>query len=473
MPRRIWAAIALLVLCGGIDSGPALAQGEVEKLLPADGALEDYFGHAVAVSGNTAVIGMQYDDDQGENSGSAYVFHFDGDEWTQQAKLLPDDGAASDKFGASVAIDGDTIVVGAEEDDDAAVNAGSVYVFRFDGSSWVQQAKLLATEDDPDALFGHSVAISGEAVLIGAPGHEYINRYTRSAYVFRFDGESWVQEAKLAASDGAEADLYGVTVDLDGNTAVIGAPHDDVVDRDSGSAYVFHFDGTNWGEQQKIAPADGAKLDNFGWAVALSGSTLLVGAPKVGEAGYNSGDYGAAYVFDFDGAGWVQSAKLLAWDAAAYDVFGSAVALDGDTAIITVPGDDTGSLRANNTGSAHVFRFNGESWIDEQKIVASDQAAWDRFGCAVAISGNTAVVGALRDDDLDINSGSAYVFDVTPCPGDYDGDRAVGLDDLAYVLGNYGTSEGATYQDGDFDGDGDVDLADLADFLGHYGDVCE
>lgn len=250
------------------------------KLLPADGALEDYFGHAVAVCGYTAVIGMQYDDDHGENSGSAYVFHFDNGAWVQQAKLLPADGAASDKFGVSVDIDGNTIIVGAEEDDDTAVNAGSAYVFRFDGSSWVQQAKLLAADDDPDALFGHSVAISGETALIGTPGHELLNQYTRSAYVFRFDGSNWVQEAKLAASDGADADLYGITVDLDGETAVIGAPYDDVVDRDSGSVYVFHFDGADWIEQQKIVPADGAKLDNFGWDVAVSGNHLLIGCRR-------------------------------------------------------------------------------------------------------------------------------------------------------------------------------------------------
>ncbi len=469
MRPEIWAVVTVLVLCAGTGLSPALGENEVAKLLPADGALEDYFGHAVAVSGNTAVIGMQYDDDNGENSGSAYVFHFDNGEWVQQAKLLPADGTASDKFGVSVAIDGNTIIVGAEEDDDTDVNAGSAYVFHFEGSNWVQQAKLLASDSDPDALFGHSVAISGEAVLIGTPGHEFLNQYTRSAYVFRFDGSSWVQEAKLAASDGADADLYGITVDLDGDIAVIGAPFDDVVDRDSGSAYVFHFDGTDWVEQQKITPADGAKLDSFGGSVAVSGNTLLVGAHKDDDSGDDSG---SVYAFQFDGTSWVQQAQLLAWDASAYDLFGSAVALDGNTAIIAAPGDDDGASEPN-TGSAHVFRFNGETWIDERKIVASDRAAWDRFGCAVALSGNTAVVGALRDDDHDSNSGSAYVFDVTPCPGDYDGDRDVDLDDLAHVLGNYGMSEGATYQDGDFDGDGDVDLADLADFLGYYGDNCE
>jgi hypothetical protein len=467
MPREIWAVASVLMLCAGSGPSPALGQNETAKLLPADGALEDYFGHAVAVSGSIAVIGMQYDDDQGENSGAAYVFHFDGNAWVQQAKLLPADGETSDKFGVSVAIDGDTIIIGAEEDDDSAVNAGSAYVFRFDGSSWVQQAKLLASDGDTDALFGHSVAISGETALIGTSGHERLNRYTGSAYVFRRDGSSWVQQAKLVASDGAEADLFGVTVDLDGDTAVIGAPYDDVVDRDSGSAYVFYFNGTNWVQQQKIVPADGAKLDSFGAAVAVSGNHLLAGACKDDD---NGDDSGSAYVFGFDGTSWVQQAKLLAPGGAANDFFGFSAAIDGNAAIIGVPNDDDGGT---NSGAAHIFRFNGENWIHDQKIVASDGAAWDQFGCAVGLSGNTALVGALRDDDQDINSGSAYVFHVTRCPGDLDGDLDVDIADLAQLLGHYDTPEGATYSDGDLDGDGDVDLADLAELLQHYGDDCE
>ena len=472
MRRGIWAIATGVVFCAGIGFSPALALGEVAKLLPADGALEDYFGHVVAVSGNIAVVGMQYDDDQGENSGSAYVFGLNGGEWVQQAKLLPADGEASDKFGVSVDIDGTTIVVGAEEDDDSAVNAGSAYVFQFDGTNWVQQAKLLAPDGNADTLFGHSVALSGETVLIGTSGHERRDEYTGSAYVFRFDGSSWVPEAKLAASDGADADLYGITVDLDGDTAVISAPYDDVVDRDSGSAYVFHYDGADWVEQQKVTPADGAKLDSFGAAVAVSGNTLLVGAPKVGEDDYSGSDWGAAYVFQFDGTSWVEQAKLLAWDDSPYDWFGWAVALDGDTAIIAAPGDRE-PFSEHNTGSAHVFRFNGENWIDERKLIASDRAAWDRFGWAVALSGDTAVVGALRDDDHGINSGSAYVFDVTACPGDLNADLHVDIADLAQLLGHYDTPAGAIYSDGDLDGDGDVDLADLAGLLQHYGDDCE
>ena len=466
MRREIWAVVTVLVLCAGTGFSPALGQNEVAKLLPADGALEDYFGHAVAVSGDTAVIGMQYDD-HGENSGAAYVFHLDGGEWVQQAKLLPADGEASDKFGASVAIDGNTIIVGAEEDDDIAVNAGSAYVFRFDGSIWGQQAKLLPADDDPDALFGHSVGISGETVLIGTPGHEFLNQYTRSAYVFRFDGSNWVQEAKLAASDGAEADLYGITVDLDGDTALIGAPYDDVVERDSGSAYVFHFDGSNWVQQQKITPADGAKLDSFGCDVTVSANHLLVGACKDDDSGDDSG---SAYVFQFNGTSWVQQAKLLAPGGAANDFFGFGVAIDGNAAIIGAPSDDDGGA---NSGSAHLFRFNGENWIHDQKIVASDGAAWDAFGWSVGVSGNVTTVGSLRDDDNASNSGSGYVFTFAMCPGDLDGDLDVDIADLAQLLGHYDTPEGATYSDGDLDGDGDVDMVDLIELLEHYGDHCE
>ena len=464
MPRGTWVVVTVLAICAGTGFSPALGQNEVAKLLPADGALEDYFGHAVAVSGYTAVIGMQYDDDNGENSGSAYVFHFSGSAWVQQAKLLPADGAASDKFAVSVAIDDNTIVVGAEEDNDTPVNAGSVYVFHLDGSNWVQQAKLLASDGDSDALFGRSMAISGETVLIGTSGHERLNQYTGSAYVFHFDGSDWVQQAKLAASDGAEADLFGITVDLDGDTAVIGAPYDDVVDRDSGSAYVFHFDGADWVEQQKIVPTDGAKLDNFGCDVAVSGNHLLVGAHKDDD---NGDDSGSTYVFHFDGTSWVQQAKLPAPGAGPGESLGFSLAIDGDVAIVAAP------RYGGCVGSARAYRFDGQSWGYEGMMTGSAAAAWDMFGWSVSVSGNIGVVGALRDDDHDINSGSAYVFYVTPCPGDLDGDLDVDLADLAQLLGNYDMPEGATYLDGDLDGDGDVDLADLAELLEHYGESCE
>lgn len=467
---RLFAAT--VAVCAGNGFSPALGQGELAKLLAGDPELEDYFGQVVAISGNVAVVGMQYDDDSGENSGAAYVFRGDGLTWTQEAKLVPDDPARSDLFGCSVAIAGDAIVVGAREDDDNGVSSGSAYAFRYDPSSetWVQEAKLLPDDGTPDDLFGSAVAISGNAALVARPGINADGQYHGSAYVFRFNGVDWLQEAKLSVSDGAEADLFGANVALDGDVALIAAPYDDENGHESGSVYVFRFDGADWVEEQKITPTDGAANDFFGCSAAVSGNTILIGAYQDDD---NADDSGSAYVFVYDGVSWVQRAKLVASDAAANDAFGASVALFGETAVVGAPYDDESG---DNSGSAYVFHFDGSDWSEQAKLLASDGAMWDLFGSTVAVSEilpRRAVIGALRDDDDAINGGSAYVFDVTWCLGDLDHDNDVDLADLAQLLANYGTTSGAVYEDGDLDGDGDVDLADISALLAKYRTTCE
>ncbi|MDP7032835.1 MAG: FG-GAP repeat protein, partial [Gemmatimonadota bacterium] len=172
------------------------------KLLAADGAASDYFGFSVSISGDTAVIGAAWDDDNGSYSGSAYIFRFDGKQWIQEAKLLAADGAADDHFGFSVSISGDTAVIGAYYDDDNGTASGSAYIFHFDGTQWIQEAKLLAADGDEGDWFGSSVSISGDTAVIGARSDDDNGSYSGSAYIFHFDGTQWIQEAKLLAADG-------------------------------------------------------------------------------------------------------------------------------------------------------------------------------------------------------------------------------------------------------------------------------
>jgi len=471
MRWRTKALEAAVVLCAGLGLSPATGQDEVAKLLPADGELEDYFGHALAICGDTAVIGTQYDDDNGENAGAAYIFHYDGSNWLEQAKLAPADPAASDLFGCAVAIDGDVIVVGAEEADDHGVSSGAAYVFRFSHASdtWVQRAKLLPDDGAADNLFGHSVAVSGDVALVAMSGVSGAGDYTGSAYIFRFDQgqDLWVQEAKLAVSDGAEADLFGVSVALDGNTAVIAAPYDDDNGSESGSVYIFAYNGAGWSQQAKLHASDAAANDFFGCSVDVSGHYLVAGAHWDDDKGEESG---SAYVFHRDGDTWEQQAKLLAADGAEGDAFGTAVAIEDDTILVGVPHDDSSGT---SSGSVYVFYRHCVSWTQVDKLTSSDGEPWDLFGSSAGISGNHGVFGALRNDDAGSNSGSAYVFDVACCPGDLDGDDDCDQADLAQLLGNYGMTGGACYEDGDLDGDGDVELGDLAELLHYYGAVCD
>jgi hypothetical protein len=391
----------------------AAAQG---KLVAADGTAGDEFGWSVALSGDTALVGAT-GDNLGANTsqGSAYVFVRSGNTWTQQQKLVASDGAAGDEFGFSVALSGDTALVGAPYSDTAGNrNLGTVYVFVRIANQWQQQQKLMAADGTAGSQFGAAVALSGETALVGAFGDFARQRGKGigllpqgSAYVFVRGGGTWIQQAKLTASDGAAGDFFGGSVALSGDTALVGATYDLVgANADQGSAYAFVRSGNTWIEQVKLVAADGAAGDQFGVSVALSGYTAVIGA---------WGDFvgairtGSAYVFVRSGSTWTQQAKLLAADGAASDQFGVSIALSGDTAVVGAYASDIGA--GTNQGSAYLFGRSGSTWTQQAKMVASDGAANDQFGRSVALSGNTALLGA-RLDDIGVNpdQGSAYPF---------------------------------------------------------------
>ena len=469
MPNRICTQ-TLVVLTGLVALNaagalpPVLAQHEVAKLRAADRVARDYFGRAVAISGDTVVIGAYLDDDYGTDSGSAYVFRFDGSKWVQQAELRAFDGAPDDWFGYSVAVSGDVAVVGADRDNDLGLKSGSAYVFRFDGARWVTEAKLLPADGAANDHFGKSVAVSGDTIVIGAPFDDDNGTDCGAAYVFYYDGWGWVEQAKLQASDGATDDLFGYiySVAISGNVVIVGAQGGDDNGYASGSAYMFRYDGSSWVEQAKLLPADGAAGDTFGFSVAISHDTAIIGAQRNDD---NGTDSGSAYVFRYDGSSWVEQAKLLASDAGPGQKFGYCVPISGDTVVIGAYLDDDNGA---GSGSAYLYRFDGFIWVEEAKLLASDGAADDWFGYSVALSGDTAVIGAFRHDDNGPDSGSAYVFKLTPaCVGDIDGDGDTDGTDLEILLGDWGCLGGGHASD--LDGDGDRDQGDLGVLLGDYG----
>ena len=375
------------------------------KLTASDGAAFDNLGVSVAISGDTAVVGA-YTDTVGANDfqGSAYVFVRSGTTWTQQAKLTAADGAAGDVFGISVAISGETAVVGASGDDVGANNLqGSSYVFIRSGTTWMQQRKLTATDGTADDQFGVSVAIGSETVVVGAFRKTVGASLDRgSAYVFVRTGTTWTQQAKLTAADGTTNDRFGVSVAISGETSVVGAYFDD-----SGSAYVFVRNGTTWTQQQKLTGADSAFNDLFGVSVAISGETVVVGADQA-DVGANT-NQGAAYVFVRGGTTWTQQQKLTAANSAGGFNFGVSVVTSGETVVVGADGYHVGT----NTfqGAAYVFTRNGTAWTQQQRLTAADGAPSDHFGISVALSGATVVAGAYFDDVGAIaNQGSAYVF---------------------------------------------------------------
>jgi len=324
------------------------------------------------------------------NSGSAYIYRYNGSNWVEEDKLLASDGELFDFFGHSVSISDDVIIIGAHGESSAS---GAAYVYRYNGSNWVEEAKLTASDGEASDYFGEAVSVSGGVAVIGATGDNYSRG---SAYVFRYNGSTWVEEAKLTASDGTNGDELGKGVSLYADVAVVGAYYDD-----SGSAYVFRYNGSNWVEEDKLLASDGNYLDRFGQSVSVEGDVALIGAP-----GDNSG---SAYIFRFDEVEWVEGDKLLASDGEADDEFGSDVSLSGDRALIGAPEDDDSG---DDSGVAYVFRYNEGQWNQKLKLLASDGSGGDILGTSVSLSGDTALVGAFGDDDLGVNSGSAYVFDL-------------------------------------------------------------
>ncbi len=321
---------------------------EQQKLVASDKAAWTFFGSSVSIDGNYAIVGAeQYSTDQYTSGvGAAYIFNFDGSNWIEQQKLLASDGDKLNFFGNSVSLKGNNAIVCA---DVYNYDTGKAYIFHFNGTSWVEQQKLLALDEDMGDNFGKSVSTSGNYTIFGASGDDDNGDMSGSAYIFYFNSTDWVEQQKLLASDGAADDLFGHSVSISGNYAIVGAPGKQENVDDPGSAYIFHFDGSNWIEQQKLLASDGAANDRFGYSVSIDDNYAIVGAYN-GDG--NVSNTGSAYIFSFDGTNWVEQKKLLAYDGAEDDNFGSSVFTDGSHYIVGARGDDD---KGENSGAAYIF----------------------------------------------------------------------------------------------------------------------
>jgi hypothetical protein len=319
-----------------------------QKLLAGDGSSYDTFGNAVAISDSFAVIGAQLDDDRGMDAGAVYVFTLDGDTWVEHTKLTASDGEPGDHFGSSVSISGGIIVAGASLDDDNGLNSGSAYVFRGGSGGWAEEEKLLADDGEIDDRFDE-VGISGNTIIVGAWGDHDQGDLTGSAYIFTYSGSDWIQDQKLTAEDAAGGDQFGLDVAISGDRAIVGAYGNDDNGENSGAAYVFRRDGDVWIQEEKLLPADGADFDEFGLSVSINNDLVLVGADVDDDNGENSG---SAYVFRRTGTQWTEELKITASDGEPYDYFGISVALDADRGLIGAGGDDQNGADA---GAAYVY----------------------------------------------------------------------------------------------------------------------
>ena len=383
------------------------------KLLPnaGEGAAMDNMGYSVAVSGDTAVVGA-YLNDEGvaTDAGSAYVFvRGVGTTWTRQQRLIAAVPTTNDNFGFSVAISGDTLAIGAPFDD----GQGAVYVYTRTSGVWSLQQRVVSTDIAAGDNFGWSVAMDANTLVVGANidsiGSSASQLNTGSTYVFTRTSGTWSQQQRVQAADAETGDQFGASVSVSGEQLIVGAPKDNnAFGTQAGGAYIYTRTAGVWSQQTKLLPQTADASDEFGTSVSMSGTSVVVGQPfNNGVAGSNSG---RASVFLQASGVWSLQANLIAADAAPDDFFGHAVAISGDLVVVGAYVDDIADVV--NSGSAYVFRRNGALWTQLDKYIASDAAVNDSFGFGVALNGGTAVIGAPMDDvtGVGINSGSAYVF---------------------------------------------------------------
>jgi hypothetical protein len=386
-----------------------------QKVTASDGTANSYFGSAAALNGSTALIGAD-----GDNSfqGAAYLFANSNLTWSEGQKLTASDGLPGDEFGYRVVLTDNTILVGAfTATVGGVVSQGAAYVFTQSNGTWSESQKLIASDGGLFDNFGASVALDGSTLVVGANGATVGGNPAQGAvYVFTESNGTWTQTQKLTANDGAAYDNFALSVALKGSTILVGSPRAAIGgNAGQGAIYVFTESNGTWSQTQKLTASDGATNDSFGESLALEGSTALIGAYNATINGHTW--QGAAYIFTESNGNWSEGQKLTASDGTAGANFGNAVALNGSTALIGADASKVG----NNTyqGKAYLFTESGGNWSQSNTFIASDGAVDDYFGAALAWDGVTALISTPHPT-IGGNTwqGAAYFYEqsATPTP---------------------------------------------------------
>ena len=405
------------------------------RLYPGDTTAQR-FGHAVAIGAERIIVGAPWSNLPAYRAGAAYMYRREGLAWVPETRLIPSDVAAQDYFGTAVALTTERAVIGSPYDDDQGSNSGSAYVYRLQGTSWVPETKLLSfSGGDSSDEFGNAVSMTADRIVVGAHADEGGG----SVYVYRLQGAAWVPEAKLVAPDHATGDDFGVSVCLNGDLLAVGADQDDDMGSNSGSAYVFRREGTNWLFEAKVTAPDGATEDRFGSSVFISDDRMLVGAPQDDDYGPESG---ATYVFARNTAmQWMLYTKLAPPAAQPSDRFGGSVALSNGVTVATAPG------RAGYTGAAYIFAVGGD---------CNHTASCDLCDIALGLSPDANNNGLPDECELDTD-GDGVVDADDNCPWVYNPDQAdADADHVGDACDNCPAVPNPYQEDADNDGFGDA-----------------
>jgi LPXTG-site transpeptidase (sortase) family protein len=370
------------------------------------------FGNAIAYSRDTIVVGSRSDSITVGTSklygvGSAYVYVRDGDNWVQQAKLTPESPQAGENFGGSVAIDKDTIAVGASgRNSEDKINIGAVYIFTRTGDEWTEQARIEPQDGAEQDYFGNSVAISADRLVVGADGKDIGDlEDAGSVYSFYRSQGQWKETQSFASPAPFFEGAFGYALALDGARLVVGAPGE----KGSGAAYLFYRNGGTWVAESKIDPDDDKSGDRFGNSVALSGGTVIVGAPFANPDTGNGPltDAGAAYVFKQKGNKWQQSAKIMDENGHNFDSFGISVALDQKMAVVGATGYD--HFGKSNVGAAFLFKLAKGKWVYQTRVLPSQADQQGVYGTSVVLNNFRMMVGQPGPV---YQAGTSYIYSI-------------------------------------------------------------
>lgn len=466
---RVAVPFTIFTLAGSAAYAQPCAPVESQIMVADDGDVGDGYGWSVDIDANTAVVSSIYEDAIGSDSGSVYVLEYNGTNWDQVQKLVPIGIGSADRVGNCVAIDNNTIVIGASGDDDAGSGAGAAYVYTKVDGTWTQATKLVP----PMLLAGDNCAsavdIDNDTIILSASLTDTHGFNSGAAYIYRKIKGEWTFEAQLFSDDIAEFDRFGKDVSVSGNRVLISADSDDDNGPSSGSAYIFERSGTTWTQTAKLIASDGDPDDQFGECVSLSGSTALIGSRYDNVLGGNSG---SAYIFEYNGTQWQEDIKLFPFDGTSSEYFGQNVAIHNNRAVIGSWGVDD-PFGFFNAGAAYIYSRTNGAWSLDAKIIASDQEGGDFFGYGVGITDDHAIIGADGNDDFwwGPDAGAAYLIDLNcavQCPADLTNDGSLNFLDVSAFLAAFGNQDPIA----DFEADGSFNFLDVSAFLAAFGVGC-
>lgn len=379
-----------------------------QQLIPSTINADQDFGYSVDVYGDVAVVGAFRDEDGiFLETGAAFVYRFDGNQWVEEQKFEASSPDILNWFGWDVAIGNNTLLVSARNGDTFGTNGGDVTVYRYVSGSWVEET-ILTPSDQVIADYGFEVAIDGSVAAVGAPGYPSALGTSGAVYVYRYNGSSWVEEDLLVGSNLSNQSLFGSSISIDGDRMLIGAFNaDDATSNQAGKLYIYEYDGVQWNETAELQSDASNNIANLGVSVGLDGDWAIGGAQLDDEL---SSGGGAVYVYKYDGQNWGLHSKLTASDGAGFFLFGIGVAIDDQQ--IVAGAENWFAMGGDATGKAYLFDYDAASdqWIEMDSVVPAALNRGSQFGKSVALHEGTMIIGAPEFSGQEDDMGTAFIY---------------------------------------------------------------